>query len=495
MIRAAAAVLALGLAIAGTAAGADTSATSGPAQVDGGFCADAPSGVDSRIAAAVNATQVSAPTTPPIAILDTGIAADLPELAGRVEAPFDATTAGNDAGDVSGHGTQVAAIAAAAPGRFQGVSPTSPVIADRVFNFSAETTAQWLIGGINWALMNHAAVINVSSTLLRADATQADATALERAVTDAFNKGVLIVASVGNKGALHEGMPADLPHVIGVGASNLVGDRATFSSTGPWVDLVAPAAQLVAPIPVAYCPSGWGVASGTSFAAPAVAGAAALLTQLRPNLTVQQRFDLLRKSAHDVEAVGRDDGTGFGLLDVQAALRAPVPATQSSPEVDDDPIYVRGSNSPGHPILLTKTRKARLTGEVSGAKDPADVYRVQLKKGERLFANGKATGNTDALLSLGLWKPSVGDYDVSNGVTKSQVVSSGGFAHDPALKMKTVRGGTYYVSVEAPDAIDPDDPADEAPALEPYTLTLTKTPPVKAKKTKKKKAKKGGASH
>lgn len=471
--------------MAGTAAAADTSSGSGLQQVDAGFCAIAPLALDSRIASAVNALQVSAPTTPPIAILDSGVSGDLPELAGRVGMPFDSTTGGNDAGDVTGHGSQVAAIAAGAPGLLQGISPTSPIIAARVYNFSAETTVPWLIGGINWAVMNHAAVINVSSTILEADATAADAVALERAVTDAFNRGVLIVASMSNKGTLQGGMPADLPHVIAVGASNVVGDRATFSSTGPWVDLVAPASQVVAPAPRAFCDSGWGVANGTSFAAPAVAGAAALVTQLRPALTVQQRFDVLRRSAHDVDPAGRDDETGFGLLNVQAALTAPVAAPDASREVDDDPVYVRGANAAGHPTLLLKSRKARLRGEVSPAKDPADVYPVRLKKGERLTVAATATGRT-AILALGVWKPGAGDFDVSNGTTKTEVVSSGGFAQDPTLKMKAPRGGTYYVSVEAPDPIDPDNPTDEPPASEPYTLSLTRAPAVKPKKPAKK---------
>jgi hypothetical protein len=483
----AAAVVVVALA-GGGAAMADPPSGSGLDQeITAGFCGDAPTGPDTRIASAVNALGVSAPTTPPIAILDTGVAGDLPELSDRVGTPFDATSGGTDAGDVMGHGSQVAAIAAGSSDKFRGISPTSPIVNTRVFNFSGDSTVPWLIGGINWALVNHAAVINVSSTVLESDVSAADAIALERATTDAFNKGVLIVASVGNKGTLEGGMPADLPHVIGVGASGMVGDRATFSDVGPWVDLVSPAAQLVAPTSQAFCPSGWGVVNGTSFAAPAVAGAAALLTQLRPELTVQQRFDVLRKSAHDVEPGGRDDETGYGLLDVQAALSAPAPAKQSSQEVDDDPVYVRGPYAASHPVLLTKSRRVRLTGELSPAKDPSDVYRVQLKKGWRLTASTSGTVAA-GLLALGFWKPTVGDYDVSTGTTKNQVVSTGGFTDSPALKMKAPRSGTYYVSVEAPDPVDSDDPTAEPPAIEPYKLTLAKTPPLKRKTPAKTKA-------
>lgn len=483
MRSAAAAVLVLALAIAGTAAADTNSTTGGPnLQADGDFCADAPTDLDTRIASAVNALPVSAPTTPPIAILDTGVAKDSLEISGdRLVAPFDATTGGTDASDVAGHGSEVAGIAAGTPGLVQGVSPASPVMPVRVFNLQDESTVAWLVGGINWAVQNNAAVINISSATVQSDATAADIASLTRATTDAFNKGVLVVAAMGNVGNGAPEIPASLPHVIAVGASDLTGNRSAFSNTGPWVDLVAPAASVVAPMSKSFCPSGYGVANGTSFAAPAVAGAAALLAQLRPGLTIQQRFDVLRKSARDVAPDGRDDETGYGLLDVQHAMTMPPPAPESSQEVDDDPYYVRGPNAAGHPTLLTRTKKVRVSGELSPAKDPSDVYPVRLKKNERLTASATVSG-TDALIALGFWKPTVGDFDVSNAVTKNEVVSTGGFANQPQLKMTAKATGTYFVSVEATDAVDPDDPTDIAPVSEPYKLSLSKVLVKPAKK-------------
>ena len=241
----------------------------------------------------------------------------------------------------------------------------------------------------------------------------------------------------------------------------------------------------MAPEPRAYCPSGFGVANGTSFAAPAVAGAAALLAHLRPTLTPQQRFDVLRKSAHDSDPTGCDDETGYGLLNVANAMTFPAPAVEPSREVDDDPFYVRGANATGHPTLLTRKTKVRLAGELSPAKDPSDVYPVRVKKGERLTASA-VVGGAGALASLGLWKPTAGDFDVTNGVTKNEIVSTGGFASDPTLKMLAKKTATYYLSVEAPDAIDPDDPTDEAPVSLPYKLSLSKVKVPKKKVVRKK---------
>jgi subtilisin family serine protease len=421
----------------------------------------------------VNALSVSAPDTAPIAILDTGVSGAVPEIGGRIVGAFDALAATENADDLDGHGTEVAGIAAGAPGLVQGVSPTSPVMPVRIFNRLGESSAQALVAGIRWAIARGAAVINISSAAPQADASAADIESLTRATTDAFNKGILVVASAGNDGTTKANLPAALPHVLAVGASDLAGTRAAFSNTGPWIDLVAPATSLVAPMPAAFCASGYGVANGTSFAAPAVSGAAALLAKLRPELTPQQRFDVLRTSAHDVAPSGRDDETGFGLLDVGAAMVAKAPVPESSREVDDDPYYVRGANASGHPVLLAKARTATLTGQVSPAKDPSDVYRVRLRKGDRFVASAKVTGQ-DSVVSLALWKPAVGDFDISNGVTKQQIVSSGGFSSTPELKMRVTKGGTYYVSVEAPDPVDSENPEAVVPASEPYRLTISR---------------------
>lgn len=485
----AAALLILGLAAGGAAAATDGRAVASSFQVEGGFCSGRPDAVDTRIAQAVNALSVSLPDTAPIAVLDTGVNGDIPEIGSRVVSPFDATTGGTDGTDLTGRGSELAGIAAGAPGLIQGVSPTSPVIAVRVFNRTGTASADWLVSGMTWAVSHGASAIVISTSSPLTDATADEITALTRATSEAFNKGALVVASAGNGGNSAAQLPASLPHVLTVGGSDLTGARATFSNFGPWVDLVAPANSLIAPTPAAYCPSGYGVVNDAAFAAPAVAGAAALLAKARPELTAQQRFDVLRSSAHDVAPAGRDDETGFGLLDVQAAVSATPGPAESSREVDDDPFFVRGPNTPGHPTLLTKSRKVRVAGKVSPAKDPADVYPVRLNKGERLTATATTSG-ADSLIGLGLWKPAVGDFDVTNGVTKQEIVSTGGFSRDPALKLLAKASGTYYISVETPDPVDEDEPTAVIPVSEQYQMLVSKVKvAVKKKKAPAKKKK------
>jgi hypothetical protein len=454
-----------------------------------GFCAAIPTSPDMTVPSAVNSLGIPPIETAPIAILDTGIDPATPELAGRVVPGWDALGNAADGTDVDGHGTQVAGIAAGVLGNVQGVSPGSPVMPVRIYNGDGAGTAQSMITGIRWAVDHGASVINISSIQKLADASAKDVNAITIAIAQAFNRGVLVVAPAGNEGSEQTDMPAALPHVLTVGASDGLGTRATFSNAGAWVDLVAPGNSLVAPMPKAYCDSGYGLASGTSFAAPAVAGAGALLAKLRPELTAQQRFDLLRTTARDVGLTGRDDETGYGVLDVAAALAAPAPAPGgSSPEVDDDPYFVRGQFAARHPTLLARTKRASVTGQLSRAKDPADVYPVRVNKGERLTVSAVARAE-DSLLTLTIWSPSVGDFDVTNDVGKQRIVSTGGFAQDPVLKMEAKRTGTYYVSVEATDLIDEDtDPGESPPPIpqaEPYTAKFSKVK-VKRKPVKKK---------
>ena len=145
--------------------------------------------------------------TKPVAILDTGVDPNVAELRGRVLPGFNAATGSTDTSDIDAHGTQVAAVAAARAGRFQGVSPTTPILPIEVYNRSSETTVAWVVRGIEEAVARGAGVINLSSSNPAADVDPKDAAVLEQAITAAFAKGTITIVSAGNEGKGDAGRP------------------------------------------------------------------------------------------------------------------------------------------------------------------------------------------------------------------------------------------------------------------------------------------------
>jgi subtilisin family serine protease len=379
--------------------------------------------------AAVHGDRVEAPaTTPPIAILDSGVS-DVPELQGRLRPGYNVTNRSTNTNDIDGHGTAVAAVAAASGG-VRGVSPTSPIIPIRIFDDRGDSTAEDFIAGIERAIALGAGVINISGAGSAAGVDPATRRAVQDAIFKAVSKGIPVIAPTGNEGGSTLDAPATYPHVIAVGATDESGAQASFSNSGSGIDVVAPGSGITTAAPSFLCSSGYGTVSGTSFSAPAVAGAAALLLQLHPGLDPLQLGDMLRLHGLRTPAPGWSIETGFGMLDVAAALSAPVPPADQ-PEVNDTVSWA----DTHAPVLTTAQRSRTLTGRVATHFDPADVYRVRLKKGDRFRATLQGSGATLAF----------GD--------RTRRLKQG----------RIQRTGTYYVTVTAQATV---------PAGADYTLTL-----------------------
>jgi len=459
----------------------------------GGFCAAAPPQPDTSVAVAMKAAGVSVPTTAPIAVLDTGVDANVPELAGRVVSPFSALDGSTDVADSDGHGTEVAAMAAGAPGLFEGIAPTARVMPIKIFGPGGDTSAQILVKAIQHAVQARAGVINISGANPLSAVDPQDSSVVQMAIESAFASGVLTVAAAGNEGKWQPDVPESYPHVISVGSVDGTLARSTFSNSGPWLDVMSVGQDLTLPEPKAVCPSGYGVANGTSFSAPAVAGAVAILRQLHPTWTPEQISAVLRATATDMSPPGFDDDSGYGLLNVAAAAAATPPRVDAT-ELDDDVQWLSGAYALRHPTYLRKTRKATIADTVSPAKDPQDVFPVQLKKGDTLTADINAK-SSDALLDSGIYDPLAGPFDVTNDVTRHKVGDYLGISNAPQVSIRARRSGRYYVTVEAADV--PDAPADgqpppTVPNVEAYTLVLTKKPATvhRKKRTSKRKTNK-----
>ncbi|MFG3582389.1 type VII secretion-associated serine protease mycosin [Micromonospora chersina] len=257
-----------------------------------------------------------------VAVVDSGVDRSHPQLAGRVLDGVDLLDPGGDGTrDCAGHGTGVASIIAAAPRpgvAFRGLAPDARILPVRVSEQqvvdgreSGRTVgAADFARSIRWAVDHDADVVNLSVVLY------ADDPAVRAAIAYAVRRDVVVVAAAGN---LHDSgdprpYPAAYDGVLGVGAIGADGTRAAFSQTGPYVDLVAPGGDVLMAAPR----QGHHRAEGTSYAAPFVAGTAALLRQYRPELDAAEVARRIVASADP--APGPADGYGAGVLNPYRAV-------------------------------------------------------------------------------------------------------------------------------------------------------------------------------
>ncbi|MGZ0234919.1 type VII secretion-associated serine protease mycosin [Streptomyces sp. CPS1] len=269
-----------------------------------------------------------------VAVLDTGVQADHPDLVGNVLPAQDMIGFGARPGDRTWgrHGTAMAGIIAGhghGPGRadgVMGVAPEARILPVRVIledsdpaRAKARTTRGGALAeGIRWAADHGADVINLS---LGDDSASAHPEPGEdEAVQYALQKGVVVVASAGNGGDKgdHVSYPAAYPGVIAATAVDRYGTRAAFSTRRWYATVSAPGVDVVIADPDHKYYAGW----GTSAASAYVSGVAALIKSAHPGLSPAQVKTLLEDTAEDPPVGGRDDSRGFGEIDPVAALRA-----------------------------------------------------------------------------------------------------------------------------------------------------------------------------
>ncbi|MFF5931729.1 S8 family serine peptidase [Streptomyces hydrogenans] len=278
-----------------------------------------------------------------VAVLDTGVDATHPDLAGRIiEARNFTETA--DAVDHHGHGTHVASTVggsgAASGGRNKGVAPGADLMVGKVLNDAGQGSDSSVLGGMEWAARNGAKVISMSlGTAAATDGTDPLSTAVNELSAET---GALFVIAAGNvgPGATTIGSPGSADSALTVAAVDKQDRIASFSSRGPRLrdsalkpDIAAPGVNIVAaraggttmgtPVDAHYT-----AASGTSMATPHVAGAAAILAGAHPDWTAADIKGALM-SAADVVGAGAF-AEGSGRTDVPAALEQTVWATNAS---------------------------------------------------------------------------------------------------------------------------------------------------------------------
>ncbi|MFF4601165.1 type VII secretion-associated serine protease mycosin [Streptomyces sp. NPDC001339] len=306
-----------------------------------------------------------------VAVIDTGIDAQNKQLDGAIGAGGATLVKGKPTDDKVGHGTKVAGIIAARPipgSGFFGIAPEATVIPFQQTSQEKAGTADSLAKAIRQAVDAGVDIINISQ------GTGADRRllpALEQAVAYAEQKKILIVASAGNGGA--DGgeksmYPAaysnDHSNVLAVAASDRNNERAPFSQAGKFVNIAAPGVDMVSTVP----DGGNCVDQGTSFAAPYVTGAAALLKAQHKDWTPTQLIWHLEQTAERVKR-DRDDFIGWGVVDPVAALKDDTAPT-AAPKPDQPSSTADGSNIQPAAVTLGESpedRRARISIYIVGA--------------------------------------------------------------------------------------------------------------------------------
>lgn len=240
-----------------------------------------------------------------IAVVDTGVDLKHPDLAPKMVPGVNTVDANGSAADDQGHGTNVAGIAASLQddaGGIVGMAPGAKIMPVKVLGGDGSGSDASVAEGIRWAADNGATVINLS--LGGPSSSQTGASAVKYALS----KGCVVVAAMGNDGTGGKSYPAAYPGVIAVGATDINDQVTSFSQYGSWISVSAPGYSILSTYPTYRTSSldsyesnkaGWekmgmraglkyGYMTGTSQAAPHVAGLAALVRAANPQLAPDQ---------------------------------------------------------------------------------------------------------------------------------------------------------------------------------------------------------------
>jgi hypothetical protein len=409
-----------------------------------------------------------------VAVIDSGIDADHPEFAGRI-AGARSFVGGSARVDVDGHGTFVAGLIAAGTNNaigIAGMAPSAELLVAKVVEGNDLIDVEAEVKAITWAVRNGADVINMSLGGFR-DPRDPARDAYSRLEADAIGwahgQGVVVVAAVGNntdtppRAWPFASYPAALPHVLGVSALARDGSVPVFSHRDKiYNDITAPGVGILSTFPRALtaedkdCPEqGYSACApedfrkgqGTSFAAPQVSAAAAVLLALRPKLRPEQVTALLTGTARDVSPASgcrsctlrRDALSGWGRLDVTAAIRETL--TDKLPPRDRyEPNDDAGSKAA---FLWGKRRKIEAT--LDFWDDQTDVYAIKLRRSQRVFASVRGPAGTDT--NLILWKPGASRVDDLSSIrlVARQSARTGPREH---IGYRAPKAGTYYVQVK-----------------------------------------------
>ena len=337
-----------------------------------------------------------------VAVIDTGVDAGHPDLAGSVLPGIDLVNGDTDPADDHGHGTIVAGIAAARGNNGVGVAGvcwSCKVLPIKALDAAGNGVSSNLAQGITWAADQGADVIVLSLS------GPSSSTAVANAVAYAEGKGIPVVAAAGNDGTTSLHYPAANQYVIGVAGSTSADERYSWSTYGGWVLVAAPGCAL-GPVPG----GAYGQMCGTSASAPLVGGAIALGLTRAPGATPAQVRSALTSTATPVPFVAT------GRINAAAFLAALGPTAPPAPAPSGG-----GGGGGAAPPATTPTTEEPTTEEPAPVACASDVSELPFRDVSPTSVHawgiacaarwGIATGRVD------------GTYDPAAAVTRAQAAS------------------------------------------------------------------------
>ncbi len=252
-----------------------------------------------------------------VAVLDTGVDYTHPDLKDRVLKDKGYNFVDNDSEtmDDNGHGTHVSGIIAASANNNIGVSGITgtlniKILPVKVLDENGEGEVSDIVKGIKYAVDNGADIINLSF------GTNSKSKEIKEAINYAKGKGVFVVAAAGNDGESDDNSSPASDGAFAVAAMDYNYKTADFSDYGSCVKISAPGEEILSTVPGGY--EAW---DGTSMAAPIVSGIAAMAKAEDPNLSPSQIEDVLDSTAKDIMIKGKDQQSGYGLIDAYDAIK------------------------------------------------------------------------------------------------------------------------------------------------------------------------------
>jgi subtilisin family serine protease len=243
-----------------------------------------------------------------VAVLDTGIDLDHPDLADNIVEGWNFVDSNGDVSDLDMHGSMVSGVIAAVANNglgLVGVAPKAKIMPLKVLDTNGGNIRD-IASAIRYAADNGAKVITMSF----AGQYSRFSISTERAIDYAYRQGCVLVAAAGNNNTDDLVFPASYEQVIAVSAIDQNDLKAEFSNFGSYVDFCAPGVNIAS----TGNDGNWYFGDGTSFAAPFVSGLIALILSNNPDLTNEEVITKLRVSVEDLGEQGLDQYYGWGLV-------------------------------------------------------------------------------------------------------------------------------------------------------------------------------------